>query len=90
MVMVPVPYREGQAYPAGQFMHMAFGPPSEYCPRLHLVPGVQGSIQANPGLQISEGRLVGCLLGCLEGWPDGRDGKLVGCRDGCSVGCCDG
>ena len=29
-----------------------------------------------------DGLLLGCTLGCIEGWDDG----LLGCRDGCIDG----
>ncbi len=30
------------------------------------------------------------MVGCIEGWEEGRDGFELGCLDGCAVGCLDG
>lgn len=31
-----------------------------------------------------------CVLGCLDGWLVGMDGRTVGCLEGCLEGCPDG
>ena len=38
----------------------------------------------------SSSRRSTCVLGCLDGWLVGMDGRTVGCLEGCSEGCPDG